>query len=271
MRIAEPAPPQEASAAEKSVPALVRASRILDAVIATVQPPTVSDLARRLGLPKSTVHGLCATLVDLGLLVRLPGNGFRVGPHVMRWAGAFLAQTEITTEFTAIWDQLSDLPGETITLSVLEGRDVVYVACRNSAAPLGVTFRIGMRLPAPFTATGKAILSTMGETEVRALLARDWPEPLTARSVGDIGALLRELEECRRRGYSIDDGQVREGMYCFGVPVRDATNQVIAGVAVSLLAARADAPTTRLAVGCIQTIAHHLSARLGADVRAPAG
>lgn len=256
----------ERGPSDKGVPALMRGSKILDAVMASEQPLTVSDLARRLDLPKSTVHGLCATLVDLGLLTRRNGNSFRIGPHVMRWASAFLGQTDLTAEFAALWDNLDVLTDETITLSVLDGDEVVYIACRNSASPLGITFRIGMRLPAAFTATGKALLSTMPDDNVRAIMSRQWPSPLTPRSVTNIESLLRELEETRRRGFSIDNGQTREGMYCFGTTVQDSTNTAVAGVAVSLLATRVDIATTKLAASSIQKIARQLSARLGADV-----
>jgi len=250
--------------APRGVPALMRGCMVLDAVVDATQPATVSDLARRLDLPKSTVHGLCATLVDLGLLLRRPDNSFRVGPHVMRWANAFTLQTDLTAEFAALCDSL-DLAGEeTLTLSVLEGRDVVYIACRNSNAPLGVTFRIGMRLPAVFTATGKTLLSTMPEAQVRQLYEGAWPAPLTAYSVRDIDTLMGELAACRARGYSIDDGQVRDGMHCFGVPVHDASNHVIAGIAISLLAGRVSAATTQRGVRAIQTMARALSERLGA-------
>ncbi len=252
---------------EKGVPALIRGSRVLDAVVASDQPLTVSDLARKLSLPKSTVHGLCGTLVDLGLLAKRSGNSFLIGPHVMRWANAFLAQTDLTAEFSSLWDSLTVLSDETITLSVLDGSEVVYIACRNSSSSLGITFRIGMRLPAPFTATGKAILSTMSDAQVRKLLAGHWPQPLTSRSVKNIEGLMAELADCRRRGFSIDDGQTRDGMYCFGTAVRDSSNQVVAGVAVSLLATRVDDRTTDLAAKSIQTIAHQFSVRLGADMK----
>ncbi len=257
---------RRSSGCHRAVPALVRGSRVLDAVMASEHSPTVSDLARQLNLPKSTVHGLCSTLVDLGLLARDSGNAFRIGPHVMRWASAFLARTDLTKEFSALWDNLSVLKDETITLSVLDGSEVVYIACRNSSLPLGITFRIGMRLPATFTATGKAILSTMSDKQVRAILSGRWPEPLTPRSVRTMEALLRELRACRRRGFSIDDGQTREGMVCFGAAVRDSTNLAVAGVAVSLMAEHVDEATTKLAGRCVQTIAQQLSARLGADI-----
>lgn len=252
----------------KDVPALTRGCKILDAVAAANRPLTASVLARELNLPRSTVHGLCATLVNLGLLLRESDNGFRIGPHIMRWTRAFLAQTDLTAEFAALLETLRVLTNETITLSILDGNEVVYIGCRNSPAPLGITFRIGMRLPAAFTATGKAILSTMSDDQVRRIMAGHWPKALTARSVRDIDALLQELDETRRRGFSIDDGQTREDMYCFGTAVLDSGNRVVAGVAVSLLATHVDASSTHLAAQNIRTIARELSIRLGADVGA---
>jgi DNA-binding IclR family transcriptional regulator len=253
------------SSGEKAVPAVLRATRILDLVAQAENPMNVSELARRLDLPKSTVHGLCVTLTNLGLLSRRPANAFGVGPHVMRWANAFLSQTEITQEFMRLWDEMNVLPRETITLSLLDGKDVVYIACRNGDAPLGVTFRIGMRLPAAFTATGKAMLSAMPDEQVRQIMAGAWSEPLTCRSVRGIEALLRELEETRQRGFSIDDGQVREGMYCFGAPVRDSTGHAAAGVAVSILMTGVNDGTIAAAGKAVRTVADQLSRRLGAE------
>jgi len=188
----------------------------------------------------------------------------------MRWANAFLAQTDLANEFTSLCERGEVSADETFTLSVLDGREVMYIACRNSSAPLGVTFRIGMRLPVEFPATGKAILSTMTDREVRDLLSDGWPKPLTRHSVTDIDDLLRELEETRRRGFSIDNGQIREGMYCYGVPIRDSSNRVVAGLAVSLLAMLANEQDVKRVTENLRLLAHHLSVRLGASVNGEA-
>lgn len=251
----------------KNVPALARAHAILDLVAGSDAAQTVSELAKRLKLPKSTVHGLCATMVNLGLLTRRPDNSFQIGPHIMRWSNAFQATADLVAEFGSIVDQLDVLTGETITLSVLEGAEVMYIACRNSTLPLGITFRIGMRLPAPFTATGKAILSTMEDEHVRSVMANRWPAPLTANSVPHLDALLEELADVRQSGFSVDNGQVREGMTCFGVPVFDSMNRVVAGVAVSLLSSELNHPTMNVMATYIRSVADLLSTRLGADLR----
>jgi DNA-binding IclR family transcriptional regulator len=253
-----------------NVPALVRAHAILDLVTQAEAAPTVSDMARQLELPKSTVHGLCSTMVNLGILARQQDNSYRIGPHVMRWSNAFVATADLVAEFASIFDEIDMLSQETITLSVLEGAEVMYIACRNSTLPLGITFRIGMRLPAPFTATGKAIMSTMPAKNVRAVMANRWPQPLTANSVRDIDTLLAELDETRARGFSIDNGQVRDGMTCLGVPVRNSSNKVVAGVAVSFLSLDVDQPTIGAMAKNIRKVADLLSVRLGADLSAVA-
>ena len=158
-------------------------------------------------------------------------------------------------------------PWRTITLSVLDGRDVVYIACQNGNRPLDVTFRNGMRLPAPYTATGKAMLSTLPDDEVRALLEDSpWPSPLTQHSVASLDALMPELAQCRVSGFSIDDAQVRDGMHCFGAAVFDASNQqrAVAGLAVSFLEVDLVQPGKADKIGRdIRALADRLSARMG--------
>lgn len=264
--------PAPADEPKSTSPAVGRAVRILDLVARSPRPLSMSELGRETGLPKSSLHGLCETLVRLRLLRRADNGAMSMGPHVMTWANAFLAHTNIVQEFYAAWQESALFTTETITLSVLDGRDVVYIACQNGSRPLEVTFRNGMRMPAPFTATGKAMLSTLPDEEVCTLLGEvPWPKPLTRRSVDSLDALLHELVGCRSNGYSIDDAQVRDGMHCFGAAVFDASSQqrAVAGLAVSFLEVDLDRPGKALEIGRdIRALADQLSARLGAPVHA---
>lgn len=251
----------------KFVPALERGSRILDLVARSKTLLSLSDMARELKIARSTVHTLCHTLVQLELLIRRNDQTFQLGPHVMRWSNAFAQQSDVATEFAAIWDQETELPGATITLSVLEGPEVVYIAARNSAVSNSlIDFRAGMRLPAAFTATGKAFLSHMSDFEVRKLFALGLPASRTAKSVQKIDELLEELREIRRSGYSCDDEQVAEGLICFGASVLDSRNRPIAGIAVSLPAEALPAIERDRVIANVQRIATRLSHRMGADL-----
>lgn len=239
----------------------------MDLVARSRSQLSLSDIARELNLARSTTHTICHTLVDLELLVRRNDQTFQMGPHVMRWSNAFTAQSDVAIEFATIWDEETELPGATITLSVLEGDEVIYIAARNSDACHGrVEFRAGMRLPAPFTATGKAFLSHMSDFDVRKLFVDRFPPPRTLKSVQDIEALLKELKDIRNNGYSRDDEQVAEGVVCFGASVLDAHNRPIAGVAVSLPSESVPAIEQERAISNVQRIATRLSHRMGADL-----
>jgi IclR family transcriptional regulator, blcABC operon repressor len=240
-------------------PALERGARILDVVARSKTFLSLSDLSRELNIARSSVHSLCQTLVNL--------ETFQLGPHIMRWSNAFTLQSDVATEFAAIWDQETGLPGATITLTVQDGAEVVYIAARNSdLGRSSLEFRVGMRLPAAFTATGKAFLSHMHDHEVRRLYAHGLPEARTGRSVRNVDDLLAELKAVRRDGYSYDEEQVAEGMVCFGATVLDAHNRPIAGIAVSLTM-DADAMRDREPIiDNVRQMATRLSRRMGADL-----
>lgn len=250
-----------------STPALERGTRILDLVARSKSFPSLSDVSRELGIARSTVHALCQTLVQLDLLIRRGDQTFQLGPHVMRWSNAFMQQSDVATEFATIWDQETELPGATITLTVIDGTEVVYIAARNSAVSHSlIEFRAGMRLPAAFTATGKAFLSHMTDFEVRKAYAQGLPAARTAHSVQDIDRLLDELRQIRARGYSCDDQQVAEGIICFGAAVLDSRNRPMAGVAVSLPADALSQAERDRVIANVQRIAARLSHRMGADL-----
>lgn len=213
----------------KPVPAVLRAAAILDLVAA--QPGLgLSEIARAAGIPKSSAHALCHTLCQLNLL-REEAGGFHLGGHAARWAVPRDLRADFRRGLAA--DPL--LSRHTVTLSVLEGGEVIYQACHDSAAPLGITFRVGMRLPAVFTATGKALLAAMEPSALDVFLTRPLPPPITPASIRTIPALRRDLVETTTRGWSMDLGEVREGMCCIGAAI-PGTN---AAVALSLTVAEA--------------------------------
>lgn len=248
-------------------PAVGRAAAILDCIAHAGGPLSFTELAKLLQLPKSSLHGLCNTLVQLNLLTRLDSGLLSLGPHVVVWANAFLARIDITQEFFASWDEMRVLPDETITLSVRDGREVVYIACRNGNRPLGFIFKTGNRIPAVYTATGLAILSTLPDQSVYRLLdptQSPWPSPLTRKGLTSVEELMAELPKIRQRGYSIDREGVREGMYCFGAPVFDSHSpEAVAGVAVSILANEVNPQLEQQAGLAVRQLADRLTERLG--------
>jgi DNA-binding IclR family transcriptional regulator len=125
------------AAAAPLVPAVTRALTLLDRLAQQREPMSLAQLTHELALPKSSVHGLCNTLMSFGYLRRQPDGAFLIGPRVMSLAEAFVSGTDVAQEFNALWADAGFAPEETVVLSVLSGGDALYVAVRNSARPLG--------------------------------------------------------------------------------------------------------------------------------------
>lgn len=216
------------------VPSVGRALMLLDRLAERREPMTLARLATDLALPKSSVHGLCSTLVSFGYLRRRDDGAFVIGPRVMGLADAFVHGTHVAEEFNALWNEPGSAPDETVLLSVLSGAEVVYVAARNGVRPLGLAFNVGMRLPAHLSATGRAMLAWHDPAFVRRLFPGDALPRMSGKGPRTADELLKDLAATRRRGYSVDDESVREGVYCIGAPVFDATGQPVAGVGVCI-------------------------------------
>ena len=254
-----------ASPASHRVPAVARAARLLDALAGTRQAMTLAELVRALDLPKSTVHGLCATLTQAGLIERLDNASYHLGARVMDLAHAYMARTDVGAEFQAIIKAEAPMPEESLVLSVLDGADIVYVGCRNGSRPFGFNFRIGMRLPANCTASGKAMLASRPARHVIDLSVARAFYALTRKSITRPAALLDELRRVAAQGYAIDEEETRAGMVCFGAPIYSAASvEAVAAVALSLPKATVNAARKKLAIETVTRIATAISLRLGA-------
>ena len=247
----------------KLVPAVVRATQILDCVAGNRDGLKLSDIVRQTKLPKSSVHGLCQTLTHLRLLKLNSDGSFTMGPQSVRWANVFLADSDIVDAFHDVVAEAEGLGAYTLTLSHLEGPEVIYLSCRNSTAPLGITFRIGMRVPAIFTATGKAMLAAMSPQELARHLPSEWPQPITPSSVQSLKKLEAEMAEVKAKGYSLDDGQLREGMFCIGAAICDRPFHPAAGIALSMMAAEARPDMVEAMGKRMRALADRLGERMG--------
>ena len=251
--------------APRLVPAVERTSRLLDALADAHEPLSLAELARRLSLPRSSLHGLLATLVELDLARRNDAAEFTLGPRALRWADAFTAQSDLMRAFDAHARRIAALGTETIMLATLEGREVTYLACRQGSRPLAVNFRVGGRFPAVCTSSGKAMLASLDDKAVTLALGNGPLPRLTRHGIASFASLRRQLADIRRDGHAIDDEETAEGMQCFGAPVFGARGAAsVAAVAVSVIKAGLTAKRRAELVQGIRQLAANISTELGA-------
>jgi len=129
---------------------------------------------------------------------------------------------------------------------------------------LSIHYRIGMRLPATCTTSGKALVASLSDDAIAERYGGSL-ETLTKRSIVSLSQLLEELSLARKLGFAQDREETRAGMCCIGAPVFDTSRrQAIAAVAISLVRIEFDSPKRIATIARVREIAAHLSARLGA-------
>lgn len=248
--------------AESLAPAVTRAARILDLLAERPgEPIGPSELARRLGLPKSSVANICGALADAGLARRI-STGFALGRRVAELGGAYLASVDQVQEFYEVARSLSAGSEETVQFAVLDGLEVTYLARHDGRQPVQLSSAIGRRLPAFSTATGKAALASLPGDELDRRLAGLTTLPrVTRKAHATVDELRADLAEIRVRGYAIDDEQTMEGVVCYGVmvPSRQPAGEGPCAASITLLKVRATAERVPALIADLHWLATELS------------
>jgi DNA-binding IclR family transcriptional regulator len=251
---------QDAGAAESLAPAVTRAAAILD-VLAEDAGVALgpSELARRLGLPKSSIANICGALADVGL-VRRVGTGFALGRRLAELGGAYLVAVDMVQEFYEAARGLPTASEETVQLAILDELEMTYLARHDGRQPVRLTSQIGRRLPATSTATGKAALASLDPRELERRLAGVTELPAaTENAHRSVDALRADLDEVRARGYAIDDEETMVGVVCYGIAIPGRQpGEGPNAASITLLKVRATPERVPLLVADLRSLADQL-------------
>lgn len=248
-----------------NAPAAGHALDVLALIARRGEPVPAAALARDLGLPRSSVYHLLAVLVERGYVRHLPEERrYGLGLAAYELGSAYQRQAPLERMARGLMDRLVDSCGQNAHLAVLHGRDVLYVVeARAPGRPLLVT-DVGVRLPAPLTATGLAMLAALPPAQVRALFPdRDSLVQRDGRGPTSTTRLRSELQVVRQRGYAVEDGLVTPGLGSVAVVVLDHNDYPVAAVAVTYRQEDVDSAARDRLVTAVRQTAQALEARLG--------
>jgi DNA-binding IclR family transcriptional regulator len=206
--------------------------------IAADGPLALADLASRISTPKSSLHRICAVLVERDWLVRRSDGRFDLGIRAIGLT-ARAAELPIVTAFRSVSAHLLTLHDESVCLAVLDGEESVCVALEETSQPVRLVTRVGSRTPAFASASGRAILADRSPAVVAAQYAGRTLVTPTGRRLRGAEELLEILSEVRERGYAENDQETAVGLYTVSVPIRGANDAVVAAMTVCV-------PTSRL-------------------------
>ncbi|TFC30363.1 IclR family transcriptional regulator [Cryobacterium sp. TMT2-18-3] len=217
------------------VPAAQSTLRILSHLATQRGPVPASQIATALGLPRSSVYDLLAVLADQGFVVHLPEEQrYGLGLAAFELSSGFSRQQPLSRLGRPLVAALVDRLGESAHLVVLHGRDVIYLVEERAPRRPSLVTDVGVRLPSHLTASGRALLAALPAAQLRALypnaaafVTRHGRGPRTRAELRTL------LEQVRRDGYALEDGEITEGMASVAVAVRDHAGWPAAGIAVT--------------------------------------
>jgi len=254
---------QPASSGAERLSSVAAAARILREFGKHSTQLGVSQLARRVGVGKSTAHRIIWTLVEEGLLEKVEETGLFRMTSTMRSLGASAETAQRLHEAATIpLDHLRKATPGTLHVAILDGTDVLYVERREGPGTIPVFRAIGSRISAHATSTGKVLLAYLPQDRRRRLVDGMRLSPRTPRTITTKSAFLSELAQVRRQGYAENRGESQASMCSIAAPIRDPLGQVVASVSVAEYVDTVD-DGLRHMIGPIIETATRISAGLG--------
>ena len=193
----------------------------------------ISELAKRLGLAKSTVHRLASTLLEEGMLEQNPGDGkYHLGLALFELGTMVRRKMDFTVEARPFLRTLMEKTGETVHLAILDHDSILYIITHESKQALRMGSKVGTRAPVHSTAVGKVLLASQPEDEIERILARGLPQS-TPHTIAEAKALRRELAAVRAQNYAVDDEESEIGLRAIAAPIRTYSGEVVAAISIA--------------------------------------
>jgi DNA-binding IclR family transcriptional regulator len=196
----------------------------------------LAEVADKLEIPKSSAHALLQTLVAEDLLTRRGDGDYGLSPRWIAVLVGVLDRLDVRQAALPVMSELSRRFGSTSNLGILHAGSVIYVEqVRDHTHPVQLATHVGFAVPAHATALGKVLVAELPPTQREAWLAEHQFGALTRRTVTSRAELERQLSECRRTGFALDDEEFRDGVLCVAAAVRDHRGIAVGAVSITTI------------------------------------
>jgi DNA-binding IclR family transcriptional regulator len=240
------------------------AARVLKAFLGREEQLGPSELGRRLGLGKSTVHRLLTTLVAEGLIEQdSRTGGYRLGIVMFELGEAVRIHMDLHTAAAPVLAMLREETRETAQIGVLDRGEVVYVDRLESSHSLRLFTETGRRVPAHCTSSGKVLLAFLAPAAREDLLSARPLAALTPDTITDPARLRLELARARVRGWAEAVNEREIGVASIAAPVRDSRGEVVAAISIGAPLVRLGAAQRRRYARAVTEAGDAVSRRLG--------
>jgi IclR family pca regulon transcriptional regulator len=179
---------------------------------------SVAEVATRVGLSRPVVRRILLTFEHLGYAVAQNGQ-WSLTPRILELGAGYFQRSSLPEVAYPYMADVVEATGETCSVGVLDGHEVIHVARVEDRRPLPDAIRIGTRLPAHATAIGKVLLADLPERELKRYLAKGRLEEHTPNTITDPARLRERLDAVRERGYDVSMEELHPGQVAVAVPI----------------------------------------------------
>lgn len=220
-------------AARERIAGLEKGLAIIEAFGAARPQLTLSEAAQLTGLSRASARRCLLTLEALGYAA-FDGKYFRLAPRVLRLGHAYLTSTPVPKVVQPVLESLSERSGESASVSILDGTDIVFIARSTTRRSLSVGVGVGTRLPAYCAATGRVMLAAGTDAAAREALRAMPLRKLTPKTLTGLGELIDAIRGARSQGYAIVDEEIELGLRSIAVPVVDSAGRTVAAMSLAV-------------------------------------
>ncbi len=214
---------------------LAKGLRVIEAFTADTPRLSISEAAEIAGLDRATTRRCLLTLAEQGYCA-YDGKFFTVTPRVLRLGTGCLASMPLPRIVQPWLDQLSEKIGQSTSVAILDGAEIVYVARAAQRRVMSIALMPGSRLPAYCTSLGRVMLAALPEKQVKEHLETQSLLARTPYTLNTVEAVMGELSRVRSQGYAAVDQEVEPGLRSVAVPLRNARGTVVAALNTGLAA-----------------------------------
>ncbi len=217
---------------QPSTRAVDRALDILLCFSRTEPTLTLTQIVERVGIHKSTVHRLLATLERKGFLQRIAESGsYRLGWALLELGSSVLESSDLHRQAMPYMQRLATEYRENIDLGILDGASVLYLQVIESPQRVKISSAPGQRLPVFCTATGKAFLAFLPDQQAKEIL-KAGRRKYTEFTTTDADEIRKQLDLTRKRGFAISEQEYELGINAVAAPILDARQHPVAAMAI---------------------------------------
>lgn len=214
-----------------SAPILYKAFAVIEEISNFQSQLGVSDIARRLNISKSTVHGIIQTLLDLEVIRQDPlTKKMRLGPTLIQLGNRAMNGIDLRMSVRPYMEDLCAEFKETIFLGVFDEQKITIIEKADSPAELKITAPVGTRIPMFAGATGKVFLASLREQALETILTERSIPQFTPNSITSPAEYLKEIEKVRKSGFATDFEEYIQGVNAVCIPISDQPGHALAAL-----------------------------------------